>query len=478
MKKLFLLGLGLLVSLYAYASMAQQAQAATQQATPLPAIHKIYVFGDSLSDTGNLEAATLSFLPNAKNYFMGRFSDGYLWIDNLAENYHTTIGDNQFIKDYAVGGATAFPYANQVSVFHLAYSLVGNLSTQLNDFSKTHQQFKPSDLIMVWIGANDFLWAGDMYFCGKLTKACIEGQVQKADQGTIIQWAADSVKAQVKIMEEKYGAQHIVIIGLPDFSVIPHYIFDQPTVAALKKADIHSYNDKLKTFVKENQAAGHDILFYDFDNFLQELIHNKAELTQDNITDVLHSCLYRGKEPMPNSHWESIALDPHNPLSIYAAIPVFRDALSEPSYYSGNNLQEFVDKTCGNAYLFWDVEHPTQRGHWVISQHLLGYMHSHFDISRANTDTGLCYNLPVVNKGRYVLDVMQNSTCGPKDTLMLKNREALISVKYNEPVKFRALLGRSVSFTNLPAPVHGLGAKIVCNGGPMINFSCKQEGVS
>ena len=95
MKKIVLIGLPLLTNLYFCSTAAQELNTPIKL---LPPIHKIYVFGDSLSDTGNLEAATLSFLPNANNYFMGRFSDGYLWIDDLAENYHTTVQDNQFIK--------------------------------------------------------------------------------------------------------------------------------------------------------------------------------------------------------------------------------------------------------------------------------------------------------------------------------------------------------------------------------------------
>ena len=58
----------------------------------------LYVFGDSLVDTGNLFNATtaaveasellgldLPVVPPTPPYFEGRFSDGELWIDNLAD---------------------------------------------------------------------------------------------------------------------------------------------------------------------------------------------------------------------------------------------------------------------------------------------------------------------------------------------------------------------------------------------------------
>ncbi len=88
---------------------------------------------------------------------MGRFSDGDIWIDDLATDYGTTVKGHQFINDYAVGGATAFPYVNDESIFHLGYLLVGSLGNQLYDFSRTYHQFKPTDLVIIWIGANDLL---------------------------------------------------------------------------------------------------------------------------------------------------------------------------------------------------------------------------------------------------------------------------------------------------------------------------------
>ncbi len=471
MKKIFLLGLGLLISFYSCISTAQQA---TTQSTLLPPIHRLFIFGDSLSDIGNLQAATLSLMPSTKNYFMGRFSNGDIWIDDLATDYGTTVNDHQFIKDYAVGGATAFPYVNEVSIFHLGYRLVGSLGTQLYDFSKVYHQFKPTDLIIVWIGTNDLLWAGDMFFCGELTPACINDQVQVADQKQIIQWAITAVKNQVQKMETDDGARHIILVGLPDFSITPRYVFGQHSVTTLKQADVKAYNDKLKTFVKENQSAGHDITYYDLNKVLKTLIHSKAELAQYKITDVRHSCLYRGGEPAQNN-WQAIAFDSRNPLSIYATIPVFRDALPNLADYNNHILPKFTDKACGTHYLFWDTLHPTKIGHLVIVQHLLDYILRHFNISRSSTDIGFCYNLQVSNKGWYVLDVSQkNNTCGPKNTYLLKNAKKLVSVEYNKPVKFKAVLGKSITFLHLPLPVQGLGAKIKCTGTTIIDFSCKQ----
>ena len=45
----------------------------------------LYVFGDSLSDTGNLSFATGGAVPGtAQPYFNGRFSDGPVWVETMA----------------------------------------------------------------------------------------------------------------------------------------------------------------------------------------------------------------------------------------------------------------------------------------------------------------------------------------------------------------------------------------------------------
>ena len=47
-------------------------------------ITDLYVFGDSLSDTGNLFALTFGIEPPSPPYFDGRFSDGPVWVETLA----------------------------------------------------------------------------------------------------------------------------------------------------------------------------------------------------------------------------------------------------------------------------------------------------------------------------------------------------------------------------------------------------------
>jgi phospholipase/lecithinase/hemolysin len=84
----------------ATASLALLIGLATAQADST-AFSRLFVFGDSLSDTGNLYAMTGGYPPPP--YWNGRFSNGKLWVEYLADSLQMPIaaGDN-----YAVAGAT------------------------------------------------------------------------------------------------------------------------------------------------------------------------------------------------------------------------------------------------------------------------------------------------------------------------------------------------------------------------------------
>lgn len=70
-----------------------------------PAFDAIYVFGDSYSDVGNIYLATNGAVPAAP-YYMGRFSNGPIWIDHLAGTFGVKVTPSLAGgTDYAVGGA-------------------------------------------------------------------------------------------------------------------------------------------------------------------------------------------------------------------------------------------------------------------------------------------------------------------------------------------------------------------------------------
>jgi len=104
---------------------------------------QIYVFGDSLSDTGRLFEAT-SLPPSP--YFEGRVSNGKLWIEELAETLNLTYNPD---TNFAWAGATSGT-ANVNGD-----DLIG-VQQQLDNYLNNNQTADENALYVVWAGANDF----------------------------------------------------------------------------------------------------------------------------------------------------------------------------------------------------------------------------------------------------------------------------------------------------------------------------------
>ncbi len=69
-----------------------------------PEINQLYVFGDSLSDVGNVFRATGRQYPASPPYFQGRFANGPVWVEYLADDLKLPRNPS---TNFAFGGAIA-----------------------------------------------------------------------------------------------------------------------------------------------------------------------------------------------------------------------------------------------------------------------------------------------------------------------------------------------------------------------------------
>ena len=112
---------------------------------------QIVVFGDSLSDNGNLFRAT--GMPSAP-YVGGRFSNGPVAVENLAARVGVSL------DDHAWGGATTgVGNTNDGGdATHFGALFLPGVATQVGTYlSATATTIDPRALYIVWAGPNDFL---------------------------------------------------------------------------------------------------------------------------------------------------------------------------------------------------------------------------------------------------------------------------------------------------------------------------------
>lgn len=178
---------------------------AVAQTTPLPHFNYIYVFGDSLSDTGNLFNFTASSNPQSPPNFEGRFSNGSVWVEYLADDLNlqlapfTQVRSNPSLMtnsiNFAIGGATAGTGNNDVSV-------AGGLQQQVDAFTglltNTNQTADANALYIIWAGGNDYLFNG----------------VTNPDE------PVESISAAIASLAN-VGARNILVVNLPDLGKTP-----------------------------------------------------------------------------------------------------------------------------------------------------------------------------------------------------------------------------------------------------------------
>jgi thermolabile hemolysin len=104
---------------------------------------QLYVFGDSLSDTGTVFRSTGGMYPSDPPYFKGRYSNGLIWVEYLARQLSI-----EHVSNVACGGATtAGDYVN----------MVPGLLSQVKSFHQANGHADGEALYILWAGANDYL---------------------------------------------------------------------------------------------------------------------------------------------------------------------------------------------------------------------------------------------------------------------------------------------------------------------------------
>ena len=153
----------------------------------------LYVFGDSLSDTGNAFNATGGLLPPAPFYTAGRFTNGPVWVEYLAPQLGLTFNP---ATDFAVGGATTGTQNTFVP------GLPG-LQQQIAGFTRSTPVADPNALYIVWAGANDYL-----------------GGASALDPVQPVQQPVSNLVNAVQALAG-VGAHTIVLANLPNLGQLP-----------------------------------------------------------------------------------------------------------------------------------------------------------------------------------------------------------------------------------------------------------------
>jgi phospholipase/lecithinase/hemolysin len=258
---------------------------------------QMYVFGDSLSDNGNLRAFTQNpAIPE-------RFSNGAVAVELVAAQLGLTLKPSfHLLPPAATGGIYGNNFATASAI---AIDADGNpatpdinLPTQVGAFLQLHGGQAPADaLYVVMIGGNDIFAARDIMIDGSWNS--YKAAYKRVEQ------ASDSVAQQLRTLIAS-GARNIAVVNAPDVGATPN----TDLAAAKVKAEANSLYDYILAYTLESvtrvissvynlqlelavlnveDETGVDIKEFDLFAFFDDTVKNSIEYGYTNNTD---ACVY------------------------------------------------------------------------------------------------------------------------------------------------------------------------------------------
>jgi phospholipase/lecithinase/hemolysin len=234
----------------------------------------VVVYGDSLSDNGNLYSA-IGFPPSPP-YFQGRASNGPVAVELLA----ATLGVP--LIDFAWFGATT-GVGNVVDAGTPTtpggLGLPG-MQVQFAVSAAALGPFLSDGLFVVWGGPNDLLGASP------------------ADAPALIGQAVGNLLGLVASLQG-LGAQHIFVPGMPDIGLTPLLQVD-PATAALASAATDAFNMALQLGLPPGA------IFYDTAALIRDIVNSPGTFGLTNVTAPCFDGVIVCADPDQYLFWDSV----------------------------------------------------------------------------------------------------------------------------------------------------------------------------
>ena len=298
-------------------------------------LSNLFVFGDSLSDSGNagvLTGGNFTPLP----YVGNRASNGPVAVEYLWKMFNP--GDNSFQPslsggtNYSILGATTGK-KNNLEVgnvpgppLNAAFTDKGN-AWQLSQFTTTNPSFDAeSSLFLLWLFPNDAFYCLNT-LTNPVTGACTGvGTSAGADPTTtnlsaVPTLAVNNLIASINTLADA-GARNFLVVNSPDLGTTPAFrgTSNQTLMTLLSDGFNTALDSELTTLATAKPQL--DIELFQLDDALNSLI---ADPSGSGFTNVTQPCVTS----------TSLCSDP-------------------------------------SSYLFWDTLHPTTRTHEILAQQLYG----------------------------------------------------------------------------------------------------------
>lgn len=212
-------------------------------------INRVVAFGDSLSDTGNLYNGSQWVFPNRDSWFLGHFSNGFVWTEYLANE------KNLPLYNWAVGGAAG---TNQYVALTGIYDQVTSYLT----YMKIAKNYDPAQtLFTLEFGLNDF-----MNYNREVSDV-----------------KADLSSALIRLTDA--GAQHLIMLTLPDATKAPQFKYSTQDEIEKVRAKIREFNQFIVEQAELYKQQGINVALYDAHALFESMTSNPQQHGFENASD-------------------------------------------------------------------------------------------------------------------------------------------------------------------------------------------------
>lgn len=234
--------------------------------------NRLVVFGDSLSDNGNLFAATGGAQPPAPFYWQGRFSNGPVFTELLGFNA------GRFAAGAPVTGSINLAFGGAVTG---TAGLPLGMRSQLLAYTGSGGTFGSNDLVTVLGGANNIF--------GRLTAFSMlpGGDPQLLNPQGFMAPTALAAAADINFIVDSVagaGAGTVLVVNLPKLSLTPQ--FRTSPAAPLADYAITTFNGALTTqlFATAGARPGTNIILMDIYKIGDTIAGNPELFGVTNVT--------------------------------------------------------------------------------------------------------------------------------------------------------------------------------------------------
>lgn len=273
--------------------------------------NKVYIFGDSLSDTGNL-ASVIGGIPAP--YFNNRISNGPVAVEPLAAKF----GDNANASLHLLGLNAGHNYS--VAGAKASTNEAIDLNTQILSFQANHASIAPNDaLYVIFIGGNDIRDAASEF--------------DDVIANSILQIANNNVKNAITSLKQM-GARSFLVVNAPNIALLP------ATRLIAEAINNPAYLDRAALLSRKYNAILHDVI----DN-LEDDDNDETEITEFNLFKLFTKTIKKASKLGITNSTEAC----------------FRSRI--PDFHPDCNFGLNADK-----FYFFDEIHPTKQIHALFGK--------------------------------------------------------------------------------------------------------------